>query len=139
LLLVHFAVVYSFSALMAVMTRSTAAAIVGSILFWIGCYATNYARNAVIALPSMHSETPFAASLQHSAEAGYWILPKPGDFIVLLDAAVNAKEHFTVIPTAARLALERNAFHPEWSILTSLAFCGLILGVAAWQFRSMDY
>src|SRR5205085_4056040 len=50
LLLAQFAIFFAFSALMAVMTRNTAACLIGSILFWLACWAMNYGRHAVIIL-----------------------------------------------------------------------------------------
>ncbi len=139
LLLIHFAVIYSFSVLMAVCTRSTAAAIFGALLFWFCCYAANYGRNAVIALPYLDPETPFSPTLQHAAEVGYWILPKPGDMVVLLDGALDARQHFNVVPKVFSVAMEHGAYHGELSLLTSLVFSVVMLGLAAWQFRETDY
>jgi ABC-type transport system involved in multi-copper enzyme maturation permease subunit len=139
LLLVHFAMIYSFSALMAVCTRSTAASIFGAILFWFCCYAMTYGRNAVVALPYLEPETPFSPTIQATAEIGYWLLPKPGDIVVLLDQAVQARQHFSVVPQVFQVAMDHGRFHAEWSLLTSLLFSIAMLAVAAWQFRETDY
>jgi ABC-type transport system involved in multi-copper enzyme maturation permease subunit len=139
LLLMHFAVIYSFSVLMAVCTRSTAASIFGAILFWFCCYAVNYGRHAVVAMPYLDPDAPFAPALQHAAEAGYWLLPKPGDMVVLLDQALNAHHHFDLVPRVFQLAIDHGAFHPDWSLLTSMLSSVGLLALAAWQFRDTDY
>jgi ABC-type transport system involved in multi-copper enzyme maturation permease subunit len=139
ILLVHFAVIYSFSALIAVLTRSTAASIFGALVFWFCCYAMNYGRNAVVAMPYLDPEVPFAPALQHTAEAGYWILPKPGDMVVLLDETVKANQHFSVVPQVYRVAMDHGQFYGDWSLITSLLFAAVMLGVAAWQLRETDY
>src|SRR5690242_645030 len=83
LLVLHFAVFYSFSGLLAVMTRSTVACLVGSLLFWIVCWAMNYGRHALAGLELSEA----SAELVRAADLGYWFLPKPADFgLILYDA-----------------------------------------------------
>jgi hypothetical protein len=139
LFLIHFTVVYSFSALMAVCTRSTVAAIFGAILFWFCCFAMNYGRHAVVALPYLEPEMPFSAEIQGMTEAGYWILPKPGDMLIVLDQTLEASEHFDLLPAFFREVVKRQAVQLELALLTSLLFSVGILAVAARQFRTMDY
>jgi hypothetical protein len=139
LFLTHFTVVYSFSTLMAVCTRSTVAAIFGALLFWFCCLAMNYGRHAVVALPYLEPTTPFTAEIQDMTEVGYWILPKPGDMLIVLDQTVGASEHFDVLPKFFREVVARDAIQLELSLLTSLLFSVGLLAVAAWQFRTMDY
>ena len=49
LLLLHFAIFFSFSLLLAVCTRSTVVCVFGSIAFWGICWAINFGRHAVTA------------------------------------------------------------------------------------------
>ena len=140
LLLAHFAVVYSFSVLMAVWTRSTAACIFGSILFWFCCYAMNFGRHAVVALPYMEGQRlPYSESLQTLTEAGYWLLPKPADMVILLDENLDAKAHFQALPRVFCVVVEHDRLQREMAVLTSLLFSAGLLGVAARQFRFTDY
>jgi ABC-type transport system involved in multi-copper enzyme maturation permease subunit len=140
LLLLQLVVIYSFSALMAVCTRSTVASIFGAVLFWFCCYAMNYGRHAVVALPYLEATpTPFSARLQELTEVGYWLLPKPADLVILLDQALQAGDHFDVLPRAFRVVQEHGAFAPDLSVLASLLFSVGLLGVAAWQLRTTDY
>jgi len=48
-LLLHFAVFYSFSAMLAVWTRSTVVCVFGTLLFWVLCWGMNFGRHAVVA------------------------------------------------------------------------------------------
>src|SRR5207248_1034875 len=45
LLLVHFAIFFSFSTLLATLSRSTVTCVFGSLLFWLLCWGMNYARH----------------------------------------------------------------------------------------------
>jgi len=140
LLLVHFSIIYSFSVLMAVCTRSTVACVFGSILFWFICFAMNYGRHAVVAMPYLEADrAPFSSSMQGLTEAAYWVLPKPADQVILLDQALQAGDHFDVLPRAFRVVLDHDAFHADLSLLTSLLFSVGLLAVAARQLVATDY
>ncbi|HEV3263860.1 MAG TPA: hypothetical protein VG013_43900 [Gemmataceae bacterium] len=140
LLLLSFAIVYSFSVLMAVCTRSTVACIFGSILFWLICFGMNYGRHTVVAMPYLEADrAPFSSSIQGVTEAAYWILPKPADQVMLLDQALQAGDHFDALPRAFRVVLEHDAFHADLSLLTSLLFSVGLLAVAARQLVTTDY
>src|SRR5262249_5301558 len=77
ILLLHFAVIYSFSALLAVWTRSTVACVFGTVVFWLICCAMNYGRHTMVALDVL----PYSGVVQWAVEAGYWVLPKPADLL----------------------------------------------------------
>ena len=77
MLLLHFAIFYSFSTLLAVCTRSTVACVFGSILFWFLCWGMNFGRHAMVAVAA---DAPGVSTGMHaSVEVGYWVLPKPAD------------------------------------------------------------
>jgi hypothetical protein len=135
MLLVHFTVFYSFSALLAVMTRSTVACVFGSVLFWMLCWAMNYGRHMVVAISGLDS---MAGSMSVALEAGYWFLPKPVDMGILLVDALNAGSFFVPVLEYQRVQA-MGAFHPEWSIVSSLGFAALLLGLAAYEFVTTDY
>src|SRR5262249_56322042 len=69
-LLLHFAVFFSFSVLLAVTTRSTVACVFGSLLFWLGCLAMNLGRHTALTLPDLQGVAPSFAFL---VDAGYWV------------------------------------------------------------------
>jgi ABC-type transport system involved in multi-copper enzyme maturation permease subunit len=69
LLTLHFAMIYSVSVLIAVLTRSTLACVLGSVLFWILCIAVNYAYLVVLAMPHIESR-------DRQAELSRWLFEK---------------------------------------------------------------
>jgi ABC-type transport system involved in multi-copper enzyme maturation permease subunit len=133
-LLLHFGVFFSFSSLIAVMTRNTAACVVGSLLFWILCWAMNYGRHTLVSV----EPTEATAALSWSAELGYWLLPKPADFGLILSDTVGA-DRFSTTLFEFRQVKERGLFHPIASVITSLAFGAVILLLAANEFVNEDY
>jgi ABC-type transport system involved in multi-copper enzyme maturation permease subunit len=142
LLVFHFAVVYSFSALLAVLTRSTLACILGVVLFWIACLGINYGRHAVLALPVLAPEArPLSPLSSFAAEVGYWILPKPADMIVILEQAYQAGDHMTGLSHLPEFqyVLARERFDASLSLFTSLLFCLAMLAVAGRQLAEVDY
>jgi len=139
LVILHFAVFFSFSVLLAVWTRSTIACVFGSLVFWFLCWGMNYGRHAVAALPHLDPRLkPFPALFQGTVEAGYWFLPKPADFNILLFQSLHAGDYFSTFPIFEKVQ-ELGAFHPEWSILTSLAFAVVMVAIAARQLATTDY
>jgi hypothetical protein len=134
LLLLHFAVVYSFSAFLAVWTRSTVACIFGTIVFWCVCCAMNYGRHAVVALDPAGA----AAGSHWVVEAGYWVLPKPADLMAVLDEALQVGSHFRVMPELEKVE-SKGMFHAGWSVLASVLFAVGLLGAASRQLATTDY
>ena len=92
LLLLHFAAVYGFSVLLAVLTRNTLACLIGSVAFWFLCWGINYGRHCLVALQSVLP--PLHPALRGLAEAGYWILPKPVDLGMILQASWTLPRFF---------------------------------------------
>jgi hypothetical protein len=139
LLLLHFGVFFSFSAFLAVWLRSTIACAVGSLGFWLLCWGVNYARHAAVALPHLDPGFPPLPSLmQVTVEAGYWLLPKPADFGMLLYQGLQAGNYFGIPPVITQVQA-LGAFYPELSVLTSVIFGVGMLFSAACQLSSGDY
>jgi ABC-type transport system involved in multi-copper enzyme maturation permease subunit len=135
ILLIHFAIFYSFSTLLATVTRSTVACVFGSIVFWFLCWGMNYARHTTLLVPDLEAlPAPFHATV----EVGYWVLPKPADIGLLLVDALQAENSFRGVLDLQRLA-EKGAFHPELSVLASLLFAVVTLVAAGRQFATTDY
>jgi len=134
LLVINFAVFYAFSAFLAVWTRSTVVAVFGTLLFWVVCWAVNFAHHSAVGLelPGMTRSSSFLL------EAGYWTLPKPLDMSGIFFDAMNAGTHSAPVD-ALELVKEKGRFHPELSVLTSLIFAAGILGLAVYEFRKTDY
>lgn len=135
LLLLHFAVFFSMSVLLAVVTRSTVGCIFGSMVFWFLCWGMNYGRHAILVLPQ---HDPLSPLLLWLVETGYWILPKPADFGLLLVDILRA-EHFFALPPVLKTAQAQSGFQPELSVLSSLLFSAVLLIIAAREFAAADY
>lgn len=137
-LLLHFAVFFGFSALLAVCTRSTVVCVFGSIAFWALCWIANYGRHALAAEVHRDSDSFFGDGLTALLETTYWVLPKPADFGIMLSNALEAGELFAQ-PLAYIGVQNSGDFHPWLSVLASAAFAIVALAAAARQFESMDY
>jgi hypothetical protein len=135
LLVLHFAVFFSFSAMLAVATRSTVACLFGSVLFWILCWGMNLGRHVALLWPDLDALSPAFA---HAVEGGYWLLPKPLDFhLLLLDGLQGDHPLRRLVDTQALAA--RGAWSPAASLLASAA-CGVVLLVlAACDFLTAEY
>ena len=68
-------------------------------------------------------EGHFSSAITWLVDVGYWILPKPADFSVLLFNALDAKNYFG--PLFDLKTLEAHGFSIGLSIATSLAFTRL--------------
>jgi ABC-type transport system involved in multi-copper enzyme maturation permease subunit len=134
LLVINFAVFYAFSAFLAVCTRSTVAAVFGTLLVWLLCWAMNYTYHRV----GVYEGGGLGPASVFLIDAGYWLLPKPLDMSGIFFEAIRAEEYTAPVPEleAAKAA---GRFHPELAVLTSLAFAAGVLVVAANEFRKADY
>lgn len=142
LLVLQFSVIFSVSVLIASATRSTMACVVGSILFWGLCLCVNYARYTALALPQLSPQTPPLSSFTaFFLEASYWILPKPLDFLLILEQALNTRAHMATLSTLPEFAtaMERGAFEPIGSVLSSCLFAVVLLVFAGRRLRATDY
>jgi ABC-type transport system involved in multi-copper enzyme maturation permease subunit len=135
LLLLQFAIFYSFSVLLAVVTRSTAACVVGTLLFWFLAWMINY--GAVMARGSSELQS-LPSSTRVLVEAGYWISPKPIDAGLLLFDALDAHHHFEK-PVVFQLVESGQSFSPLLSILSSLAITGVLLALSTYELNATDY
>ena len=139
LLLLQFAVFYSFSILLAVVTRSTVACVFGSFLFWLLAWGINYARVMVLGLGETHPVHPVPAVTSMLTESAYWIAPKPIDASLMLFDAMDAGQHFEV-PEVFRILQASHAFSPALSVLSTVLIAALLLAVAlAHELNSKDY
>jgi hypothetical protein len=135
MLLIHFAVFFSFSALLAVVTRNAAACVIGTLFFWMVCWGLNYGRHAAALGFGGEALTPVGSWV---LEAGYWLLPKPWDLNALVFRGIEADNFFGRLIELDRLA-DRGAFHPALSVLASLGFAVAALALAGYEFETTDY
>ena len=88
LLLLQFAIFYSFSVLLAVITRSTVACVFGSVLFWLLAWGINYGIVMARSLPETQYLPPGTLG---PGQVAYWIFPKPIDAgLILFNALVRS-------------------------------------------------
>ncbi len=132
LLLLQFAVFYSFSVLVAVATRSTAACVVGVVLFWLLAWGINYGSVMAARSPDLPAIT------QTLIRAAYWISPKPIDGGVILFNALDKQQHVAKF-TIFQLLESSPGFSPELSTLSCLAILGVLLAMSAYEFHATDY
>ena len=121
--LLHFAVFFSLSALLAVSTRSTTACVFGSAAFWLVCWALSYGRHAAVCFPELQEA---GGGFGRTLELAYWALPRPADLHLLLAQGLGA-------------LVERGAWHPEASVLVALGFGVAMLTLAAYEFSQAEY
>jgi len=133
LLLLHFAIFFSFSLLLATCTRSTVACVFGSIAFWGICWGINYGRHAVVAAAQVAPQAGFSWLLVQLVNLGYWLFPKPIDIGRLVFDALGAGANFR--PGVEGLA----SVSLGLSVLTSLLFTGYVLFAAGRQWSQTDY
>jgi ABC-type transport system involved in multi-copper enzyme maturation permease subunit len=133
-LLLHFAVFYSFSAMLAVWTRSTVVCVFGTLLFWVVCWGMNYGRHAVVA----HDPVGVSTGSRFVLEVGYWALPKPGDLNMVFDDALESRGFSAGVPEF-EAARKKRQVNLSLSVLASLLFAVAMFGVAAWEFRNAEY
>lgn len=135
LLVFHFSVFFSFSAMLATATRSTTACVFGSILFWLLCWGMNLGRHAFLVLPELQAA---ATGLGHSVELAYWILPKPLDCHLLLTGTLQNDSPLSHVINTQVLA-EHGAWQPAASLLASCLCAVVLLALASYDFVTAEY
>jgi ABC-type transport system involved in multi-copper enzyme maturation permease subunit len=144
LLVFHFAVIFSVSVLFAVLFRSTTACVVGTIAFWLVCYAINYGRHFAVAYADLNPGAPALSDFTlFLSDLGYWLLPKPADFTILFEIALDlASTKVTLTtqqPFAAVLDESKSLFHPLLIIASSCLFPIFALWASASHLAKTDY
>jgi hypothetical protein len=142
LLLLQFVSLYSVSVLLAVMTRSAAACVLGTLLVWALAVGINYGRHAAVALPHLGANTPTLSPFTlFLVDAAYWMLPKPLDCQMLLEQALGAGAHLATLSSLPEFARVREAgeFFPSAAVFTSLLFSVVVLALAGRQLRKVEY
>ena len=134
-LLVHFAVFGCFSALLAVVTRSTVACVFGSVLFWLLCWGVNFGHHAAAVTPELRAVSTNLGSL---LSVSYWVLPKPLDFHFMLVRNLDAENLLNAVLDMRDLD-SNGLWHPAASILASALFGIVLLWIAAYEFMTADY
>jgi hypothetical protein len=137
LMVLQFGVFYSFSALLAVMSRTTTVCIVGSIVFWGLCWGMNFGRHVLVGV-KLDEIQRAAGGLSRIVDLGYWIVPKPADFSLVLADALGADPTIGGW-TAFQAVRQAGQFYPLASVLSSVAAGAVILSLAAYEFVHDEY
>jgi ABC-type transport system involved in multi-copper enzyme maturation permease subunit len=135
LLLLHFAVFFSFSAMLAVATRSSTACVFGSVLFWIMCWGLNFGRHVTHVVSDLHGVSNVLGA---TTEVAYWVLPKPLDFQLMLSDGLQPGEVFARLVSTASLA-DAGVWHPLASAVASASAGVVLFALAAYEFVTADY
>jgi ABC-type transport system involved in multi-copper enzyme maturation permease subunit len=135
LLLLQFAIFYSVSVVLGVVTRSTVACVFGAVLVWLLSWGINYGSVMAHSLPKSQS---FPSSTLVLSDVAYWISPKPIDTALILFNTLDADHHFEK-PMVFRHLESRPSYSPAMSIFSSLVLTGLLLGLATHEFKATDY
>lgn len=142
LFVLHFAIFYSFSVLLGVWTRNTIPCVLGSVLFWVLCFALNYGRHALMTLDKLSPTTPTPSGITKLfTEVGYWMLPKPADLLVSMEKAIGAVDEKATLASLPEFEAAWNAglIDPILGSLAGVGFIFAMLFIAGRQLRDTDY
>jgi hypothetical protein len=135
LVLLHFTVFFSASALLAVATRSTAASLLGSVLFWLLCWSVNLGRHSACLLAD---DGGLTQGLARPLEASYWLLPKPLDFDLILVSSMQS-EHVPGHAVDLAILAARGCWAPAQSLVASAVCAAVLLVLAGYELRHAEY
>ena len=135
LLWLQFAIFFSVSVLLAVVTRGTAACVFGSFVFWLLSWGINYGCVMSRSVAGPHAPSGVT---RLSAEAAYWAFPKPIDSGLILFNTLDARHDFEK-PVVFQLLEAGRIFSPTLSIASSFALAAVLLALAAHKFNNHDY
>lgn len=128
LLLAHFAMFFCISTLLAVLTRSTTAGVIGTLAFWFVCWGVNYARHAAAT----------AGDVGPALETAYWLLPKPADLGVLLIDALGAESSFGQ-DSVLEAVRTQSGVRPDSVLLTSFLVPVIAFAAAVWRLNRNEH
>lgn len=132
MLVLNFAIFYSVSAFLAVVSRSTVVCVFGTLLFWLLCWTINYTHLRLLVSPPEGFAGSFLLDL------AYWVLPKPMDLGGVFYDAMRASGFASPVPELHAVQ-ERGLSRPELSVLSSIGFAAVTLFLAVYEFKSTDY
>ncbi|MBI2803611.1 MAG: ABC transporter permease subunit [Planctomycetes bacterium] len=141
LAVLHFTTVFSFSILIATLTRNTTACVVSSVLFWVVCGLINMGRHFAVSYSVLNPGQELPGFTVFLAELGYWLMPKPIDLIMLLEQSLRfdaVKQGFSDTEPI-KTVLAQEMFHPLGVLLTSCVFPVFALWASASQLAKTDY
>jgi hypothetical protein len=134
IVLFHFAIFFSVSALLAVLTRNTVVCMLGSLGFWWLCWSINHSWQSAQGAGG----AAVAGVRGFFLQAGYWLLPKPADLNWLLGDSLRAQNYFPALLIYRGLEAQ-GLLQMELSLLTSLLFTLAVLALAVYRFARTEY
>ena len=140
IVVVYFAILFSVMTLIAVLSRNTVVSIVGTFLFWAVTAGLAQGRHELAAQPAQDVSQSHAAVVERGiVEVGYWVLPKTVDLTYLLHNLLTPRGKSPPLIPLLQALEKKNEFHPELSMISSLLFGVVTLGLAAERFAKADY
>ena len=134
-LLFYFAVLYSLSVLVGVVTRNSLAAILVTLGFWIFMAAVGLVRTL-----AHDARTPldFPDYIVQAIDAVHFVMPRLGDLSALNQYALAEANGLTNLIDEEK---KQTALKFSWTetLLTSGAFIFVMLSLACWRFSRRDY
>jgi ABC-type transport system involved in multi-copper enzyme maturation permease subunit len=134
ILMLQFFAFFGFSALIAVATRSTVAAMLGGIFFWVVSWGISFGRDF---LAGQHVEGT-SPELGRTVEWAYFILPKPTDFSLMMHNALGIRPE-GLANLGLRTVQDQGLYSPLTAVLTALTAGVVLLGLAVYEFEHQDY
>jgi len=104
--------------------------------------AVNFGRHSAVALPTLAPHANHLSPLSRFfIETGYWLIPKPADQVMILEDALDADSQKATLSSLPEFAQARKQgdFNPVLSMLTSLLFCAVALGLSGQQLAKVEY
>jgi len=131
---VQFLPFFAFSVLIAVNTRSTAAAMLGSVFFWAVSWGMNFGRHFLAGITIDGPTQQFSRGV----ECCYQILPKPADLSLILYRALDAQPDG--LPGAGLRSVQQlGLYSPTGAVISSVVIAVVLFGLSVFELNQQDY
>jgi ABC-type transport system involved in multi-copper enzyme maturation permease subunit len=134
ILVLQFFAFFGFAALIAVATRSTVAAMLGGIFFWLVSWGISFGRNF---LAGQHVEGA-SHGLGRTVDWAYLVLPKPTDFSLMMHNALGIRPD-GLANLGLRTVQEQGLYNSNTAIISAVIAGVVLLALAAYEFENQDY
>ncbi|GEM_PF-455675 len=131
-----FAIVYSISCLTAVLFRNVVISVLAPVAFWFLCYLVNTGK-ATVDNPVLNAMVSLPPALKKITTALYYLLPSTTDLGKLNQVFMRLGEGNEGVMLVQQASLENVDF--AGSILSSLLFTAVVVGIAGWLFHRKDF
>jgi len=131
----YFAILYSFSVLIGVLTRSMLASVLLTIGLWFFLGIVGEVRHVMHMAARDQQISRTAIDI---VDGIHWVLPKPGD-LKTLNTMVTSRASGMHEILDREMGIQTNIFSWPLALSTSAAYVVLFLGIACWRFSRQDY